>query len=119
MKEILNKLHLSIREFADLYEIPYQTVRQWTVGERRMPEYLKKLIEKDIERNTKGEQLSIEEKTYYLHYINGCLTYIYDNEDTAKQWQSFCTNITKARETSIVKITEKNREVIMHNENLL
>lgn len=65
MKEILNKLHLSIREFAELYEIPYQTVRQWAVGERRMPEYLKKLIEKDIKRNTKGEQLNIEERTYY------------------------------------------------------
>ena len=59
MREILNKLHLSIREFAELYEIPYQTIRQWTVGERRMPDYLKKLIEKDIDRRTQGNQLKI------------------------------------------------------------
>ena len=32
------------REFADYFEIPYRTMQQWELGDRKMPEYLLRLI---------------------------------------------------------------------------
>ena len=63
MKELIEKLKLSVREFSEMYNIPYKTVLQWRNGERKPPEYLVKLIEENIKLKTKGEQISIFEKT--------------------------------------------------------
>lgn len=32
------------REFADYFEIPYRTITDWELGNRKMPEYLLRLI---------------------------------------------------------------------------
>lgn len=32
------------REFADYFEIPYRTIQQWELGDRKMPEYLLRLM---------------------------------------------------------------------------
>ena len=32
------------REFADYFEIPYRTMQQWELGDRKMPEYLLRLM---------------------------------------------------------------------------
>lgn len=32
------------REFAEYFEIPYRTVQEWELGNRRMPEYLLRLM---------------------------------------------------------------------------
>lgn len=32
------------REFADYFEIPYRTVQEWELGNRKMPEYLLRLM---------------------------------------------------------------------------
>ncbi|MFQ9804579.1 MAG: helix-turn-helix domain-containing protein [Coprococcus sp.] len=32
------------REFADYFGIPYRTVQQWELGDRKMPEYLLRLM---------------------------------------------------------------------------
>lgn len=32
------------REFAEYFEIPYRTMQDWELGNRKMPEYLLKLV---------------------------------------------------------------------------
>ena len=32
------------REFADYFEIPYRTIQEWELGNRKMPEYLLRLM---------------------------------------------------------------------------
>lgn len=47
-RDILIDLRKSIgmnrREFADYFEIPYRTVQEWELGNRKMPEYLLRLM---------------------------------------------------------------------------
>lgn len=62
MKNLINNLGLSIKEFAEIYEIPYNTVRQWWNEERKAPPYIKKMIKTIIELKSKGKQLSIFNK---------------------------------------------------------
>ena len=35
------------REFAEYFEIPYRTMQQWELGDRKMPEYLLRLMAYD------------------------------------------------------------------------
>ena len=56
MKEIIKQSGKSLKEFAEFYEIPYNTVRQWYNGERKAAPWIKKLIQ----RSASGEQLKIE-----------------------------------------------------------
>lgn len=70
MKKLIEELNLSIKEFAELYEIPYNTVRQWYNDTRQAPPYIKKMIEELIKLKTKGKQISFEENLdeKFLHY---------------------------------------------------
>ncbi len=36
------------REFADYFEIPYRTMQEWELGNRKMPEYLLRLMKYKI-----------------------------------------------------------------------
>lgn len=62
MKKLIEELNLTIKEFAELYKIPYNTVRQWYNGQRQAPPYIKKMIETIIELKSKGKQLSFEDE---------------------------------------------------------
>lgn len=58
-KDILIELRESTgmnrREFAEYFEIPYRTIQEWELGNRRMPEYLLRLMEYKIRiENEKG-----------------------------------------------------------------
>lgn len=47
-KQSLIELRISTgmnrREFADYFGIPYRTMQQWELGDRKMPEYLLRLM---------------------------------------------------------------------------
>lgn len=47
-RDILIDLRKSIgmnrREFSEYFEIPYRTVQEWELGNRRIPEYLLRLM---------------------------------------------------------------------------
>lgn len=45
--EMMKKYNLTIKGISEKYEIPYNTIRQWVNGSRKMPKYLFKLIEKN------------------------------------------------------------------------
>lgn len=53
MKEELIKLRtktgMNRREFADYFGIPYRTMQDWELGNRKMPDYLLRLMEYKIE----------------------------------------------------------------------
>lgn len=42
--ELRTSTGMNRREFADYFEIPYRTVQQWELGDRKMPEYLLRLM---------------------------------------------------------------------------
>lgn len=52
-KDILVKLRESTgmtrREFCDYFEIPYRTMQDWELGNRKMPDYLLRLMIYKIE----------------------------------------------------------------------
>ncbi len=47
-REILIELRkgtgMNRREFAEYFEIPYRTIQEWELGNRRMPDYLLRLM---------------------------------------------------------------------------
>lgn len=106
IKEIRQNLGISRREFSEIYEIPYNTLAQWEREERCAPGYVIKLIEEIIKLKTKREQLTIEDtaKKAYLHYNNNELCYVYENEEEAKKWKSFSTNVCKVHNVKIFEI---------------
>lgn len=56
------------REFADYFEIPYRTVQEWELGNRKMPNYLLRLMVYKIrierENGVFEKCKSIEENVY-------------------------------------------------------
>ena len=64
MKQIIEQSGKTIKEFAEFYEIPYNTVRQWYNGERSAPLWVKSLIEKAENR----KQISMFEENEYELY---------------------------------------------------
>ena len=59
MQELIKQSGMTIRQFSEFYEIPYNTVRQWYNGQRQAPSWAVKLLAKDMERNKNGEQLTL------------------------------------------------------------
>ena len=53
MKEELKKLRentgMNRREFAEYFGIPYRTVQDWELGNRKMPDYLLRLLAYKVE----------------------------------------------------------------------
>jgi DNA-binding transcriptional regulator YiaG len=47
-REILRKLRedtgMNRRQFSDYFGIPYRTIQDWELGNRKMPEYLLRLM---------------------------------------------------------------------------
>ena len=84
-KELIKELNLTIKDFAKLYEIPYNTVRQWYNGSRQAPPYIKKMVEKIIELQSKAKQLEIPNgRTVYAVHIKTERKNRHDNE-----WREF------------------------------
>lgn len=53
--ELRSSTGMSRREFAEYFEIPYRTVQEWELGNRKMPEYLFRLMAYKIQiENEKG-----------------------------------------------------------------
>lgn len=44
-KELRENSGMTRPEFAEYFEIPYRTVQNWEIGERKCPDYVLKLIE--------------------------------------------------------------------------
>ncbi len=42
--ELRSSTGMNRREFAEYFEIPYRTVQEWELGNRRIPEYLLRLM---------------------------------------------------------------------------
>lgn len=42
--ELRTSTGMNRREFAEYFEIPYRTVQEWELGNRKMPEYLLRLM---------------------------------------------------------------------------
>lgn len=94
MKELIEKSGLSIKEFAEKYEIPYNTVRQWYNGERKMPRYLKNLIEDNLFKKNWLELLS--DRPIFEEIPKKQPKYVYcfinENEETPLRLRRFTNN---------------------------
>lgn len=57
IKEIRTSMGLSQQQFADYFEIPVKTIRDWEQGRRKPPDYIPKLLERvwRAEKELKGE----------------------------------------------------------------
>lgn len=59
MQNLIKETGLTTSQFAEYYDIPYNTVLQWSNGTRQAPKYLVKLIKENRDLKTKGQQLKI------------------------------------------------------------
>ena len=50
------------REFAEYFEIPYRTMQQWELGDRKMPEYLLRLMAYKIGIEKANNDINIQKK---------------------------------------------------------
>ncbi len=46
--ELRDSTGMTRREFCEYFEIPYRTLQDWELGNRKMPEYLLRLMEYKI-----------------------------------------------------------------------
>ena len=46
--DLRKRTGMNWKEFAEYFEIPYRTVQEWELGNRRMPEYLLRLMKYKI-----------------------------------------------------------------------
>lgn len=51
--ELRKSTGMNRREFAEYFEIPYRTVQEWELGNRKMPEYLLRLMDYKIKMEKK------------------------------------------------------------------
>ena len=59
--ELRTSTGMTRREFCEYFEIPYRTLQDWELGNRKMPDYLLRLMA----YKAKMEKLA-EEKNWYL-----------------------------------------------------
>lgn len=50
IKALREKYNLSRKLFTEMFDIPYRTLQDWELGNRKCPEYLLKLIEYKLEK---------------------------------------------------------------------
>ena len=49
------------REFAEYFDIPYRTVQEWELGNRKMPEYLLRLMAYKVRIEIENGILNIQQ----------------------------------------------------------
>lgn len=49
LRKIRKEVGMNRKEFAEYFGIPYRTVQDWELGNRKMPEYLFRLMEYKIQ----------------------------------------------------------------------
>ena len=54
--ELRESTGMTRREFCEFFEIPYRTLQDWELGNRKMPEYLLKLMEYKIKMEGLAKQ---------------------------------------------------------------
>ena len=57
MQEVIKNSNMTIKEFSNYYEIPYNTVREWHNGNLKAPNWVVKLFKENAELNCKGNHL--------------------------------------------------------------
>lgn len=60
--ELRNSTGMNRREFAEYFEIPYRTVQEWELGNRKMPDYLLRLMVYKIRMEQEMTILNGQEK---------------------------------------------------------
>lgn len=50
IKDIREQFGLSRQQFCEDFDIPYRTVQDWELGNRKCPDYLIKLIQYKLEK---------------------------------------------------------------------
>ncbi len=59
MQDLIKESGMTIREFSEYYDIPYNTVLQYYNGNRKAPNWVVKLFKENIKLKSKGEQLKL------------------------------------------------------------
>lgn len=58
--ELRSRTGMNRREFAEYFDIPYRTIQEWELGNRRMPEYLLRLMAYKIQIEIEKGILNIQ-----------------------------------------------------------
>ena len=56
--DLRTQMRMTRKEFCDYFEIPYRTVQDWELGNRKMPDYLLKLMIYKMEKEKTDEEKS-------------------------------------------------------------
>ncbi len=58
--ELRSSTGMNRREFSDYFGIPYRTIQEWELGNRKMPEYLYRLMEYRLRVEGKSKIIKID-----------------------------------------------------------
>ena len=58
--ELRRSTGMNRREFSDYFGIPYRTIQEWELGNRKMPEYFYRLMEYRLRVEGKSEIIKID-----------------------------------------------------------
>ena len=59
IREMRMELGDTQNEFAERYQIPFRTIQNWENGVRRPPEYVLKLLEKQVKKDLVNRKTSV------------------------------------------------------------
>ena len=62
LKKLRESTGMNRKEFCEYFEIPYMTVTDWELGNRRVPQYLLRLMAYKIEIEKLAEKRNKDEK---------------------------------------------------------
>lgn len=52
IKKLLKKYKMTIKEASDRFEIPYRTIQNWSSGQRECPEYILKMMNEILSKES-------------------------------------------------------------------
>ena len=62
LKTLREDTGMNRRQFAEYFGIPYRTIQDWELGNRRMPEYLLRLMMYKAEKEKMLEEAQVQEE---------------------------------------------------------
>lgn len=57
IKGIMSQYGYNIKRLSDRFEIPYRTVQNWASGQRECPEYIVKMMDEILSKQTGGKEM--------------------------------------------------------------
>ncbi len=60
-KELRQQSGMNQKQFGEYFDIPYRTIQNWEEGQRQCPEYLLKLMQYKLQKESRNSIMTVAE----------------------------------------------------------